>query len=564
MLTIARAGRWATLVFAILLLNASVSFYNLWPTPLVRWQADLSLELALGVLVLAAAARWERLSSKLLRGVAIVWTALVIGRYAEVTAPALYGREINLYWDARHLSAVAAMLSFSWSGGLVVAGIAGLLLTLAALYLGARWAWGRVAEAAGPPRSRRWLAVAAGWMVAAYGVQLLRAPAPAWETLSRAELSSEEPPAPKPLVGFTPPASLAYARQARSLLRQMGSRPALTAANATNVPDSDLSRVQGADVFLVFVESYGAVAFDRGEFASQFAPARAAFEAAVHDTGRQIVSGFAESPTFGGGSWLAHISFMTGVETRDEDTNVALMAQPRPTIVSTFRRHGYRTVALMPGLQFAWPEGAFYGFDHIYDEKQMAYKGPDFGWWTVPDQFALARLDSLEASSGVGAGTPRFVFFPTTSTHAPFTPTAPYQPDWQRLLTGSPFDWPDVERAWDFQPDYLDLSPAYVRAITYDYQSIAGYLRLHAKRDLVLVMIGDHQPAAAVAGERATWDVPVHVIASRPALLEHLRAHGFRDGMAPRRPRLGALHSLLPTILDVFGDRPAETARLGL
>jgi hypothetical protein len=354
-------------------------------------------------------------------------------------------------------------------------------------------------------------------------------------------------------VGFTPPAALGYARQARSLLRQLGTRRVM-AADAS-VPDSNLSRVQGADVFLVFVESYGAVAFDRAEFASQFAPARAAFEAAVRETGRQIVSGFAESPTFGGGSWLAHISFMTGVETRDEDTNVALMAQPRQTIVSTFGRRGYRTVALMPGLQFAWPEGAFYGFDHIYDEKQMAYTGPDFGWWTVPDQYALARFDSLEASSGVDGRTPRFVFFPTTSTHAPFTPTAPYQPDWPRLLTRFPFDWSDVEHAWGQQPDYLDLSPAYVRAISYDYQSLAGYLRVHAKRDLVLVMIGDHQPAAAVAGERASWDVPVHVVTSRPALLEGLRARGFRDGMAPRRPVLGALHALLPALLGVFGDR---------
>jgi hypothetical protein len=561
-LTFARAGRRAKLVCAILLLNASVTFHNLWPTPLVRWQADLSVELAFGMLLLAAAAWSSRLGPQLLRGMAVAWTALVIGRYVEVTAPALYGREINLYWDARHLSAVAAMLSFSWSGGLVVAGIAGLLLTLVGLYMSARWAWGRVAEAAGMPHSRRWLVATAGLIVAAYAGHLLRAPELAWETLSKAELASEEPPPPAPIVGFTPPASLAYARQARTLLRQVATRR-VPAAGASTVPDSDLSRVQGADVFLVFVESYGAVAFDRAEFASQFAPARAAFEAAVRDTGRQIVSSFAESPTFGGGSWLAHISFMTGVETRDEDTNVALMAQPRRTIVSTFGGHGYRTVALMPGLQFAWPEGAFYRFDHIYDERQMAYTGPDFGWWTVPDQFALARFDSLEASSGVDAGTPRFVFFPTTSTHAPFTPTAPYQPDWQRLLTKFPFDWPDVEQAWGLQPDYLDLSPAYVRAISYDYQSLAGYLRLHATRDLVLVMIGDHQPAAAVAGERASWDVPVHIVTGRPALIERLRARGFQDGMTPRRPGLGALHALLPTLLGVFGDRSADTTRTG-
>ena len=36
---------------------------------------------------------------------------LTIGRYADVTAPALYGRPMNLYWDARHLPNVGAMLA---------------------------------------------------------------------------------------------------------------------------------------------------------------------------------------------------------------------------------------------------------------------------------------------------------------------------------------------------------------------------------------------------------------------------------------------------------------------
>ncbi len=66
---------------------------------------------------------------------------------------------------------------------------------------------------------------------------------------------------------------------------------------------------------------------------------------------------------------------MTGVEARDEGANAALMSQSRDTLVSTFARGGYRTVALMPGLGYAWPEGAFYGFDAIYDTEAMAYTG---------------------------------------------------------------------------------------------------------------------------------------------------------------------------------------------
>ena len=42
------------MVVAILLLNISLSFYNIWPTPKIRWQGNVSVELAAVVLGLAA------------------------------------------------------------------------------------------------------------------------------------------------------------------------------------------------------------------------------------------------------------------------------------------------------------------------------------------------------------------------------------------------------------------------------------------------------------------------------------------------------------------------------
>jgi len=39
-------------------------------------------------------------------------------------------------------------------------------------------------------------------------------------------------------------------------------------------------------------------------------------------------------------------------------------------------------------------------------------------------------------------------------------------------------------------------------------------------------------------------------------VLDRLIAHGFRPGLAPSRPALGPMHTLLPTLLDSFGNRP--------
>ena len=100
---------WPALVISLVVLNASLTFENVWPTPRIRWASALSFELALCVLLLAVAHRWAgRLARRILPA---IWIVLVAGRYLDVTAPGLYGREFNLYWDAQHLGNVAAMLA---------------------------------------------------------------------------------------------------------------------------------------------------------------------------------------------------------------------------------------------------------------------------------------------------------------------------------------------------------------------------------------------------------------------------------------------------------------------
>ena len=195
---------------------------------------------------------------------------------------------------------------------------------------------------------------------------------------------------------FPAPVTRTYARQARLIVR------ARSAARTDVLPPSpsmngDMSRIRGADVLLLFIESYGAVSYERPELAARLAPSRADLEAAIHETHRDVVSAFVESPTFGGNSWLAHITLLSGVEVRDRDTNALLMTQKRDTLVSAFARHGYRTVAMMPGLWQSWPEGVFYGFDEIYSGSRLDYRGPEFGWWDF-DQFTLARMDALEVN----------------------------------------------------------------------------------------------------------------------------------------------------------------------
>ena len=82
------AAQIASLVAALLLLDASLAFDNVWPTPALTWRGELSIELAVALLVLAAIARSAPIGRRLVRWLSAAWVVLVIGHYADVTAPA--------------------------------------------------------------------------------------------------------------------------------------------------------------------------------------------------------------------------------------------------------------------------------------------------------------------------------------------------------------------------------------------------------------------------------------------------------------------------------------------
>ena len=548
-------GAWLALalVLALLALNASLTFENVWPTPAVRWGRAVSPELGVIVLIVSLAgvagaasgarARRGRLETTARWMLPMLWVVLVAGRYVDVTAPGLYGRELNLYWDAQHLGNVAAMLGRAVPVWAIALGMTAAVLALAAAFMLARVAFAPVLAASRVRRARLALTVLSAAIVAIYVMQ---------QALGLSPVA----------VPFASPVSAAFARQARYIAGTIGPGTLAPALAASPAFDAGLERVQGDDVLLVFVESYGAVTFEEPEISAGLADARAALVDAIAATRRHVVSAYAESPTFGGSSWLAHLTLLSGVEVHDQYAYTSLMASGRNTLLTAFERQGFRTVALMPGMRQPWPEGAFYGFDIIYGSSLLAYEGPQFGWWSIPDQYSLARLDALERARRPRA--PVLAVYPTGTTHAPFGPVPPYQPEWSRILAADAFDPADVDRSMAAQPDLMNLRPDYVRAMSYEYRTFAGYLREHGDDDrLVVVLVGDHQPPAAVAGPDASWSVPVHVITRDSAIVQALRERGFGDGFAPNRPSLGPMAALVPMLLDAFsdpvGDAPLES-----
>lgn len=527
----AALARWAGLAAALCLLNVALTFHNVWPTPAVRPVPELSVELALVLLAVLGWAAWRgALPARLPAALAAGWLLLTVARYLEVTAPALYGRPVNLYWDLRHVGNVARMLAEAAGPAATIGGVAAFAAALGLAFAALRLAWRRLARAAILPAERRLLsglsgALAAAWLAGLAG----HAPAPAW-------------------LRFSLPVSTTVADQLALTARAFAEArwPGAAASPADVDAAPSFEALAGDDVLLVFVESYGSVTLREPALAGRLARNRERLAQAVSASGRRAVSATVVAPTFGGNSWLSHLTLLTGRDVKDPGAYARTMQGAGTTLVGDFAGAGYETIALMPGLRQAWPEGAFYGFDRVLGAAALDYRGPEFGWWRIPDQFALARLDAAPR-----AERPRFVFFPTISSHAPFRPTPPYQPDWARLVGSAPFG-AEAERAIAVAPDWTNLAPAYGDSIGYALQWLAGYLERHAAAALTVIVIGDHQPPAAVSGPQSDWTVPVHVVSRRGAVLDVLLEAGFAAGIVPPPAPLGTMGGLRPLLARAF------------
>lgn len=524
--------QWLALSLALFVLNAAVTFHNVWPTPWVALHLQVSVELGALILVLVLWSAFVR-PPGLVAWIVLSLLAItfMLGRYADVTAPALYGRPVNLYWDAVHLPKVGAMLVQVMSGWRFVLFLLAAILVTAAVVVVIGWCTARVLDALREPLARRALGALAAVVVAVYGLGR----AFDWPTRVFYAL----PVAPT----FLEQAEFVYAAHAAESTRALPIAP---------LPQTNLGALGGEDVLLVFLESYGAVTYDTPTIARVVAPARDELAHAAAATGRHVVSAYVSSPTFGGNSWLAHASFLSGHEVRDPGDYALLLTQQRDTWPKLFRSAGYRAIAVMPGTKGEWPEGSFYGFDAIYGEQGVDYRGPEFGWWRIPDQYSLARVGVLAEQAGGDA--PLFAVLSTINTHIPFLPVPPHQADWRRLLTEDPFDAAVVTASLEREPDWEALGGPYAESFVYTFTYLAGFLRERPAANEVLLLIGDHQPAASVAGPDARWDVPVHVVTRRQELAESLLKAGFVEGvaLAPEQRPIATLSELSTLLLESF------------
>jgi hypothetical protein len=337
--------------------------------------------------------------------------------------------------------------------------------------------------------------------------------------------------------------------------------PLVTQDAFAATPGSELlTGLRGKDVLVVFVESYGRVALEDPQVAPPVLAALDRGDQRLHAAGFSARSGFLTSATYGGLSWLAHSTLESGQWISDQGRYDKLLASQRLTLSSAFRRAGWRTVAAIPANTTDWPEGvAFYGYQHIYDSRNLSYAGPEFGYATMPDQYLLAafRRDELARPGH----TPVMAEMDLVSSHGPWAPL-PAEIGWNEIGDGAIFSSLPPALAlpkggWQHTDQ---VKAAYAQSIRYTLDTLTSYIQTYGNDNLVLVVLGDHQPSSVVSGQGADHDVPISIITHDPEVMDRIASWGWQDGLRPTPDApVAGMDTFRDRFLTAFGPTPAPS-----
>ncbi|MBQ1042522.1 MULTISPECIES: sulfatase [unclassified Micromonospora] len=481
-------------------------------------------------LLLVLPARPRRVVATLLG--ALLGLILVL-KVTDLGFSAVLDRRFDLIADWTFLGAGAEFLSESYGaaaevGAIVLAVVAALavpvLVTLSARRLaGAAAAHRRVT-------TRAVTALAAAWVVCAVlGAQIVPGVPVAADTVA-ADVFDR-------------------ARQVRAGLNDKETLSTQLAGDPfRDVPGEQmLTALRGKDVLFTFVESYGRVALEDPDLAPEVDAVLDEGTRQLRAAGYASRSAFLTSSTTGGGSWLAHATLMSGIRTDNQLRYTNLVRSDHLTLNGAFKRAGWRTALVMPALNRAWPEAAFFEPDTLYGAKELGYKGPLFSFSSPPDQYTLSAFQSRERGPGRA---PVMAEIPLLSSHLPWTPVPPLV-DWDDVGDGSVYK--GTARA---DRSAEGTREAYQRAVVYSLRTLISYVQRYGDENLVLVFLGDHQPARAITGDGAGKDVPITVVAKDPAVLDRIAGWGWQDGLNPDpQAPVWPMESFRDRFLRAFGPQ---------
>ena len=299
------------------------------------------------------------------------------------------------------------------------------------------------------------------------------------------------------------------------------------------LPASDLlAGLKGKDVIIAFIESYGQVAVQNTSFSKGVDTVLRTGNKDLAADGYSERSAFLTSSTFGGISWLAHSTLQTGQWVDSQQKYDQVTTGSRFTLSDAFKKAGWQTVSDVPSDTKAWPIGiSFYHFGSELNSQNVGYRGPSFSYAPIPDQYTWEYFQKHELAK---PHKPLMAEIDFVSSHTPWTPL-PHEVPWASVGDGSIYD---PQPAEGLPPSIVWQSPQHVQqlygqSVQYTMSTLFSFLTTYNDPNLVLVVLGDHQPATEVSGAGANHNVPISIISKDPTVISRISSWHWQPGMLP-------------------------------
>jgi phosphatidylglycerophosphate synthase len=328
------------------------------------------------------------------------------------------------------------------------------------------------------------------------------------------------------------------------------------------IPASNLlTGLRGKDVLIVFVESYGQVAVQGTTFSPGVDAVLRQQSSMLTSAGWTTQSAWMGSPTSGGVSWLAHSTVQSGLWVNSQQRYNELLDSQRFTLSDAFDKAGWHTVADDPSDNTTWVPGTtFYHYAQTYNRLNVGYQGPTFSYSSMPDQYTLAEFQRLELTPG---HKPVMAEIDTTSSHTPWAPLPTMVP-WNQVGDGSIFrpqiaQSESVAQVWS---NTNTIRQFYGQSVQYSMTALTSWVTQLNDPNLVLILMGDHQPHSTVSGNSPDNQVPISIITRSPSVLKQMSSWNWQNGLLPTSSApLEPMDSFRNQFLNTFSSNtPAPKA----
>jgi hypothetical protein len=166
---------------------------------------------------------------------------------------------------------------------------------------------------------------------------------------------------------------------------------------------------------------------------------------------------------------------------------------------------------------------------------------------------------------------PVFAEVDLVSSHEPWT-RIPQMIPWNQLGNGSIFRHKRLRTGVaglhvNGLSSYLRTSAspvvraAYAESVRYTLNTLISFIQRYGNPNLVLVVLGDHQPWTVVSGAEPSHEVPISIIAHDPSVLKRIAGWGWSSGLLPSaHAPVWPMSSFRDRFLTAFGPQPKSGA----